>query len=110
MEGPSLVIIREEALKFVGQKVLRVDGSLSAFNVQILKGKKLTAIKTWGKHFLLCFGAATVQIHFLIFGSYRIDEEKENAKPRLSLFFKKGKILFFLLFDSSSRNSLVKAL
>ncbi|HEY5391460.1 MAG TPA: endonuclease, partial [Hanamia sp.] len=36
----------------------------------------------------------TVRIHFLLFGSYRINEQKE-ASPRLRLIFKKGEINFY---------------
>lgn len=37
----------------------------------------------------------SVRIHFLLFGSYRIDEDKPNAVPRLRLEFSKGQRLNF---------------
>jgi endonuclease-8 len=36
-----------------------------------------------------------LRVHFMLFGSYRIDERKENAKPRLSLGFGNGEINFY---------------
>jgi endonuclease-8 len=49
----------------------------------------VTDFKSWGKHFLICFAGFTVRIHFLMFGSYRVNETKD-AVPRLSLSFQNG--------------------
>jgi endonuclease-8 len=95
MEGPSLVILAEEAKKFIGQTVLRSSGSTKLIDVKSLNGRTLTRIRTWGKHFLLCFGKDVIKIHFLMFGSYRIDEDRAGAVPRLYLKFRNGHISFF---------------
>jgi endonuclease-8 len=95
MEGPSLVILAEEARKFVGQSAVESTGSTKLIDVNSLRGRKLTRIRTWGKHFLLCFGRDVIKIHFLMFGSYRIDEEKPGALPRLCLKFPNGRISFY---------------
>jgi endonuclease-8 len=50
-----------------------------------MRGRKVLALRTWGKHFLVCFSGFTLRVHFMLFGSYRIDERKDNAAPRLSL-------------------------
>ena len=92
-EGPSIVILRELAADFAGRKVLRVSGN-SKQDLQRLQGRKLKALRSWGKHFLLEFDGFAVRIHFLLFGSYRINKEK-NATPRLSLGFSKGEVLNF---------------
>jgi endonuclease-8 len=95
MEGPSLVILAEEAKKFVSQSVLQSTGSTTLIDFKSIRGRKLTRIRTWGKHFLLCFGRRDViKIHFLMFGSYRIDEDKPRAQPRLCLRFQNGRISF----------------
>jgi len=93
-EGPSIFILKEEASPFIGKKVLSVDGN-SKLDIQRLKGEKITDIKTWGKQFLICFKGFTVRIHLLLFGSYRINEEKEGRVPRLSLHFKNGELNFY---------------
>jgi endonuclease-8 len=82
-EGPSIVILKELVPPFKGKKVLEVSGN-SKMDIQRMAGKKIIDFKSWGKHFLICFKDFTVRIHFMLFGSYRINEEKE-AKPRLSL-------------------------
>ena len=92
-EGPSIVILKEQALPFSGKKVLNVSGN-SKEDIQRAKGKKIVELKTWGKHFLICFVGFTIRIHFMLFGSYRINEEKA-ATPRLSLQSRDGYINFY---------------
>jgi endonuclease-8 len=92
-EGPSIVILREDAAPFVGRKVLRVSGN-STQDIGRLLNRKLLAVRSWGKHFLLQFDGFSVRIHFMLFGSYRINEGKAAA-PRLSLGFSKGEVLNF---------------
>ena len=95
MEGPSLVILAEEATKFVGNSVTQSTGSTKLIDIKSLRGRRLTRIRTWGKHFLLCFGRDVVKIHFLMFGSYRINDDKPDSLPRLSLKFRNGRIRFY---------------
>lgn len=89
-EGPSLILFTEDLQRFVGQKILEVSGS-SKIDQQRLIGKRLKAIKTWGKHMLWLFDDFTIRIHFLMFGTYYINSEKE-AKPRLYLKFQKDEL------------------
>ena len=92
-EGPSIVILREAAAKFAGRRVLRVSGN-SKQDIDRLRNKTVKAVRSWGKHFLLEFNGFSVRIHFLLFGSYRIDEGKATP-ARLSLGFSKGEVLNF---------------
>ena len=92
-EGPSIVILKEAVQEFKGKKVISVTGN-SKKDIQRLAGKKIIDFKSWGKHFLICFPSFTVKIHFMLFGSYRINEGKESP-PRLSLKFKKGELIFY---------------
>ena len=93
-EGPSLVILREEAAAFVGRKILRVQGN-SKQDIARLQQQKVLALRSWGKHLLIECAQFSVRIHFLLFGSYRINEDKPNAVPRLRLEFSKGETLNF---------------
>lgn len=92
-EGPSIVILKELVQSFKGKKVLEVSGN-SKQEIQRIAGKTITDFKSWGKHFLICFKGFTVRIHFMLFGSYRINEDKD-APPRLSLKFKNGVLNFY---------------
>ena len=92
-EGPSIVILKDEVNKFTGKKIISVSGNAKV-DIARLKGKKIIDIKSWGKHFLICFDDFTVRIHMLMFGTYRINERKEQP-VRLNLTFRNGEINFY---------------
>ncbi len=93
-EGPSIVLLKEEVLQFENKKVIDVSGN-SKIELERLLDQKIMAFKSWGKHFLICFKGFTVRIHFLLFGSYSVNEKKQDRVPRLSLSFKNGEINFY---------------
>lgn len=95
MEGPSLIILREEAQKFVGQKVQACESILDAIDCSMFAGRKLTALNSFGKHFLMSFGAVHLRVHFLMFGSYWIDKRRPAGVPKMSLLFRNGEIHFY---------------
>lgn len=88
-----MVIAREDMVQFTGKTVTGVSGT-AKIDMKRLKGKKLKEIRTWGKHLLLCFDGFTIRVHFLMFGTYRINEKKD-AEPRLALKFKKEELNFY---------------
>jgi endonuclease-8 len=92
-EGPSIVILKELVQPFKGKKVIAVSGN-SKTEKERAQGLKILDFKSWGKHFLICFKGFTIRIHFMLFGSYRINEDKD-APPRLSLQFDKGVLNFY---------------
>ncbi len=92
-EGPSIVILKEAVQQFTGLKVLEVTGNTKVDKERLLH-KKVIAFKSWGKHFLICFDKFTVRIHFMLFGSYLINETK-SAAVRLGLTFKNGQLNFY---------------
>jgi endonuclease-8 len=92
-EGPSIVILKEAVQLFKGQKVLSVTGN-TKIDKERIHGQKIIDSKSRGKHFLICFPNFAVRFHFMLFGSYRINEEKETP-PRLSLEFNNGRLNFY---------------
>jgi endonuclease-8 len=92
-EGPSLVILRELTQSFAGQRILAVDGN-SKIDQARLRGQRIIALRTWGKHFLIEFSGFALRIHFLMFGSYCINSRKDR-NARLSLRFSRGRELNF---------------
>src|SRR3569832_489294 len=93
-EGPSIVILKEEAAKFVGLSVRAVSGN-SKQDIQRMQGKRVRAICSWGKHFLVKIDRFSMRVHFMLFGRYRIVEDKTDragkvAAPRVSLKFDNG--------------------
>ncbi|NDP26973.1 MAG: endonuclease [Flavobacterium sp.] len=89
-EGPSIVILKEAVQQFAGHEIIAVSGN-SKSGIDRLKDQTVIAFKSWGKHFLICFEEFTVKVHLLMFGTYRINERKEN-EPRLSMVFSNGEL------------------
>jgi endonuclease-8 len=83
-EGPSLVILKEETARFEGQDIVRAEGNTTTIDPAALVGQPILSLRTWGKHFLIELPTTALRIHFLLFGSYRVDERKDKP-PRLSL-------------------------
>jgi endonuclease-8 len=92
-EGPSIVILKELVAGFKGKNVIAVSGN-SKIEKQRALDQRVIDFRSWGKHFLICFRQFTIKVHFLLFGSYRINEERD-LQPRLSLKFKSGVINFY---------------
>lgn len=93
MEGPSLVILKEELQSFKGKKIKKASG-LASIDYEKLTGKKIKSFQSWGKHFLIVFDHVTLRVHFLMFGSYRVNERKDTM-PRLQLEFQDGQEINF---------------
>lgn len=89
MEGPSLVILKEEAQPFIGKKVISASGA-GKLDKERVTGQKITALKTWGKHFLILFEDCTIRIHYLMFGNYYINSRHPEKEPKLTLVFGNG--------------------
>jgi endonuclease VIII len=94
-EGPSLVILREETARFVGKKIVHAEGNTRALDLDTLAGKKIKSLRSWGKHFIIEMPGLVLRIHFMLFGSYRINERKPNSNVRMSLQFADGSELNF---------------
>jgi endonuclease-8 len=92
-EGPSIVILKEALQPFKGRKIIAVTGN-AKLDLSRLDHEKIIDFKSWGKHFLICFKGFTLRIHFLLFGSYSVNERKA-VPPRLRLSFIKGEISFY---------------
>lgn len=93
-EGPSIILVKEAVIPFRGQKIIAVSGN-TKIDQERLIGKKILEFESWGKHFLICFKGFTLKVHFLMFGSYTINERKPGRAIRLNLTFKKGEINFY---------------
>jgi endonuclease-8 len=92
-EGPSILILKEKLLQFKGKKVLDANGYAKGFDAEMLIGKTLKDIKTWGKHTLLVFPKFAVRVHMMLFGSYYINSKpKKNAS--LHMLFSNGEVNF----------------
>jgi len=95
-EGPSIVILKELVAPLLnGKKITDVRGN-AKIDMSLLKGKKIKIVRSWGKHFLICLPDRTIRIHFLLFGSYSVDEQtKPDRSLRLMLQCGKHAVYFY---------------
>jgi endonuclease-8 len=94
-EGPTLVILKEETRRFEGQHIVGATGNTTALEMDDLIGQPILSLRTYGKQFLFELPELAFRIHFLLFGSYRIDTPKEDKQPRLALEMEDGGALYF---------------
>jgi endonuclease-8 len=92
-EGPTLVIMRDLAQPFAGERIRKATGNAKIDKTR-LTGQRIVALRTWGKHFLIEFRGFSIRIHFLMFGRWGINERKD-IEPRLSLAFSRQRELNF---------------
>src|SRR5690242_3350858 len=92
-EGPSIVILKGSVQEFKGKKLISISGNTKV-DFSSLVNQKITDFKSFGKNFFICFKNASIKIHLMLFGSYRVNERKETS-PRLSLEFAKGELNFY---------------
>ena len=94
-EGPTMVLLKEALSTFKGKKVLEVSGN-AKIEMDKLLNKPVRDFSTFGKHFLIRFTSFTVRIHFLLFGSYSVDEQtRANRAVRLKIVFENGTLYFY---------------
>jgi endonuclease-8 len=94
MEGPSLKVVADSLLRFEGDTILSASGN-AKITMDDLAGQRVERIYTIGKLLFLELEWISVKIHFLMFGSYRINEKREGMKPRLSLRCESGEVHFY---------------
>ena len=92
-EGPSIVILKEEASGFSGKKILRAEGNTTIDKARLV-GQRVVALRSWGKHFLVELPRFSLRVHFMLWGSYRVNERKDSA-ARLGLGFANGELNFY---------------
>jgi endonuclease VIII len=93
MEGPSLILLSEEVAFLKGREITSVTTTAGIDPADICK-QSVKNFLSHGKHFLIVLDRVTIRIHFLMFGSYRINEEKERL-PKLSLKFGSDVLNFY---------------
>lgn len=83
MEGPSVYRVADELDRFEGQTVVRVGGNADQ-PLEQLEGRSIDAVRAVKKRLFLDLDALHVVVHFLMYGSYRVNEARD-LDERLSL-------------------------
>lgn len=109
-EGPTIVLMKEDLQKMVGEKVVSATGN-AKIDKDDLVGKVLKEIRLYGKQTYLIFDDVSIRIHLLMFGSYEVDEQTKPEKSlQLGLTFKKGKMFFYTCSVKSVDNDFLKTI
>jgi endonuclease VIII len=85
--------LKESVQEFRGKQLVGISGNTKVDFSRLLN-QKITDFKSFGKNFFICFKNASIKIHFMLFGSYRVNERKETPS-RLSLQFADGELNFY---------------
>ena len=94
-EGPTILLMKEDLLKFEGKKVTNAKGSIISDKNSVV-GETLKEIKTFGKLTFLVFEKFSFRIHLLMYGSYSLFEKKHLQDTlRLALLFKNEEVYFY---------------
>jgi endonuclease VIII len=86
-EGPSIVIAVEELAKLKNKVVVDVYGNTKTDKERLL-GKKILDIFSYGKYLNFQFKDFAMRIHFMLFGSYRVNDQRADREPRLTIAVK----------------------
>ncbi|PWS33682.1 endonuclease [Pedobacter paludis] len=95
-EGPSIVILTEliENLHLHKPEIIEVSGNVTTIDKDRLLHQKIQEFRSFGKRFLICFKDFTLQIHFMLFGTYLINDTKKTPL-KLGLTLKKDQLNFY---------------
>lgn len=94
MEGPGVKVIAEKLAGFVGKRVTAATGN-ARIHKEAIQGEEIKAIFSRGKNLVITFQTFALKLHFLMYGSYRINEERAGVQPRLALKFDSAEMLNF---------------
>jgi endonuclease-8 len=94
MEGPSIYILSDLLQPMVGGCIQRAGGNAS-FEKHMLIGEYIKDIYPYGKRLIIQLSDYAIATHFLMYGSYRIDEERPEKVPRFALDIGAHQLYFY---------------
>jgi endonuclease VIII len=94
MEGPGVKDIADRLQFAVHETVADVSGNTKA-EKERLKETRIVAVYSVGKRLVIQAETAAVVVHFLMFGTYRVNERRPDRVPRLSLKLGEDEINFY---------------
>lgn len=84
MEGPSIHLLAQELQEFVNLKVKDCLGN-SHFDKEHLIHQKIKEIYAWGKRLIIQLEKDAIVTHFLMYGTYRIDDPRLDKPIRFAI-------------------------
>lgn len=94
MEGPSIHLIAQELQPFCNKKIINAFGN-AHFEKEAFINQTIKEIYAYGKQLVIQTEDYALVTHFLMYGSYRIDEQREGMVPRIALATKTHAIYMY---------------
>ncbi|GMU18949.1 MAG: hypothetical protein AMXMBFR12_01410 [Candidatus Babeliales bacterium] len=94
MEGPSIYLLAQELQPFCDQKVIQAFGN-AHFEKEAFIQQTIKEIYGYGKRLIIQTDNYALVIHFLMYGSYRIGEQRTGMMPRIALITKKHTLYLY---------------
>ncbi|MGC9307870.1 MAG: hypothetical protein ACP5FL_03740 [Thermoplasmatota archaeon] len=93
MEGPSIHRIADRLHIFAGQTIEHAAGNAHQPK-ELLQGARIASVRAVKKRLFMETGVATAVIHFLMYGSYRVNKQRD-LDERLSLYCSRDDLHFY---------------
>ena len=87
-------IVSERLSAFQGKRVVKSFGG-ARIQAPRMNSLVIREIFSRGKQLIIAFPDFHVRIHFMMYGSWRVDEERPGVTPRLGLDLEDGKLRFY---------------
>lgn len=94
MEGPSIYLLAQELQAFCDQKIIKTFGN-AHFEKEAFINQTIKEIYGYGKRLIIQTDTYALVIHFLMYGSYRIDNQRTGMVPRIALITKKHTLYLY---------------
>lgn len=94
MEGPSIHLLADELQLFVNSTITKAYGN-AAFEKEVLVQQQIHEIFAFGKRLIVQLDTHALVIHFLMYGTYRINNQRPQMTPRLALITSNGDVYFY---------------
>lgn len=94
MEGPSIYLLAQELQPFCNQTITQAFGN-AHFEKEALVNQTIIDIYGYGKRLIIQTTDYALAVHFLMYGSYRIDEQRVGMVPRIALITRKHKLYLY---------------
>src|SRR5205809_942263 len=79
--GRSTVVLQAAARQVLGEALVRLAGNTTVEKERLLQ-QRVEDVRSWGKHALVALPDFSLRVHFMLRGSYRINEATSWAVPR----------------------------
>ncbi|CAN5198609.1 endonuclease [soil metagenome] len=94
MEGPSIYLLAQQLQPFCNQKIIQAFGN-AHFEKEAFVNHTIKEIYGRGKRLIIQTEDYALVVHFLMYGTYRIDEQRIGMMPRVALITRSHELYMY---------------